>query len=304
MNDLLFWPGSRHDFSYHFQKWTVPLERGSKETKSPKAQAAGIYCSVNRSLTDVKVYIAHSEKSLAEITVLFLSHSCICPRWGSRGKHWDTLSKYWKAQLPLFCIVFHWFLFTVLANNIWAKKDCSSGNSVRRETAWVWAWEGLFTCTKWHIDLFDMEEVNSNHCPWRHKPSFRLKVLQSQALRHCTQPHRDCSVQQAVNRQDGSLQTPNPLPLVPSDPIFCSKPQGKSCQPPSRAKQSLETVLQAATLWTRSPDPRDNRAPVPASASGTHHFKVWAHEPTEVIPVPPVQLGTHTTTTKKVAFWL
>lgn len=195
--------------------------------------------------------------------------------------------------------------FHCLANSVsFEQKDCSSGNSVRRETAWVCMWEGLFTCTKWHIELFDTEEVNSNHCPRRHKLSFLLKVLQSQALRHCTQPHRDCSVQHALNGQDGSLQTPNPLQLVPSDPIFCSKPQGKSCRHPSRMKPSLETVLQVAAVWARSPGPREDRAPVPASASGTHHFKVWAHEPTEVIPVPPVQLGTHTPTTKKVTFWL
>lgn len=117
-----------------------------------------------------------------------------------------------------------------------SKKRLQLHHSVRMETVWVWLWEGLFICTKWHMVLFDPKEVNSNHCPWRHKPSFLLKVLQSQALRHCTQPHRDCSVQQALNRQDGSLQTPNPLPLVPSEPIFCSKPHGKSCQTPLQSK--------------------------------------------------------------------
>lgn len=242
---------------------------------------------------------------------LHKSQSCFChvPAFcQDKGAGGSTETLYQSIGKHNFhCFVLH---FTDLYSLYWhtvfekKKKDCSADNSVRMETAGVWVWEGLFICTKWHIELFDTEEVNSNHCPWRHKPYFLLKVLKSQALRHCMQPHRDCSVQQALNRQNGSLQTPDPLQTAPSDPIFCSTPQGKSCQLPSRAKQSLETLLQVASVWARSPDPRDNRAPVPASASGTHHFKVCAHEPTEVILVPPVQLGTHktTTTTKKWHF--
>lgn len=62
-----------------------------KRPNPPKAQPAGIYCSVNRSLTDVKIDRTHSEKSLAEITVLLLSCSCIWPRSNGPPKQGEAL---------------------------------------------------------------------------------------------------------------------------------------------------------------------------------------------------------------------
>lgn len=118
-----------------------------KRPNPPKAQPAGIYCSVNRSLPMSRL-IEHTVRSHLQKSQSFFCHvpafdqGQMVPQ--SRGKHWDTVSKYWKAQLSLFCIVFHWFVFTVLSNNTWAKKDCSLDNSVRMETAWVRVWGAVY----------------------------------------------------------------------------------------------------------------------------------------------------------------
>lgn len=174
----------------------------------PNSLAARVYCSVNQSLTDFKMDIKCTEKPPAEIIVLFLLKcSCTCPKWGKQEKAQDKLRHSTEVQESR--------TFTFWQIRLEQKKDCSLGNSVRKETARVWGWEGLFTWTKWHEDMFDIQEVNSSHCPKRYESSFLLEVVQPKAFTQSMQSHRDCSAQHVLllawQTQEGSLQHSHPL---------------------------------------------------------------------------------------------
>lgn len=168
-------------------------------------------------------------KPPAEIIVLFLLRcSCTCPKWGKQKKAQDKLRHSTEVQESR-------------TSTFWQTKF-----EQKKTVVWVIQWEGklqefrggegLFTWTKWHEDMFDIQEVNGNHYPKRYK-SFLLEVLQSKALTQSTRSHRDWSAQHmlqlAWQKQGGLSAGLTSIVTHPFGPLL----NGKGCQHP-RMKES------------------------------------------------------------------